>query len=195
MINRITPLLLSLSFAKDWLTTNAIIIVVFFFCSCEDTVTDNTNISDGFDPEDWVELHNPTNETIAIGLWEFKDDNDDHVFTLSENMVLSPGQYLVLCKDADVFSELFPNVSNFVGDLGFGLSASGELVRLFESNGLLIDGVEYDDVVPWPILADGNGPTVELINPSLDNALGENWAASDGYGTPGAVNSVYIADE
>ena len=94
-----------------------------------------------------------------------------------------------------MFSELFPNVSNFVGDLGFGLSASGELVRLFESNGLLIDEVEYDDVVPWPILADGIGPTVELINPSLDNALGENWAASDGYGTPGAVNSVYIADE
>ena len=209
MINRITPLLLSLSFAKDWLTTSAIIIMVFFFCSCEDTKTDSTNIvdygvvineinynsSDGFDPEDWVELHNPTNETIAIGLWEFKDDNDDHVFTLSENIVLSPGQYLVLCKDADVFSELFPNVSNFVGDLGFGLSASGELVRLFESNGLLIDEVEYDDVVPWPILADGNGPTVELINPSLDNALGENWAASDDYGTPGAVNSVYVADE
>ena len=194
MINRITPLLLSLSFAKDWLTTNAIIIVVFFFCSCEDTVTDNTNISDGFDPEDWVELHNPTNETIAIGLWEFKDENDDHVFTIQEDQILGPGQYLVLCKNIVAFNDHFPDIGNFAGDLGFGLSGGGELIRLFDSNGLLVDKVEYNNSSPWPTEPDGNGPTLELIHPSLDNDLGENWAASDGYGTPGAVNSVYVAD-
>jgi len=94
-----------------------------------------------------------------------------------------------------VFSELFPNVSNFVGDLGFGLSASGDLVRLFDSNGSMVDIVEYDDDDPWPTLADGSGPTLELKHPSLDNSLWENWSASDGNGTPGAVNSVYFADE
>jgi len=191
------------------LVANAIMIMGFILYSCEDTQTENFdgidasvvineinyNSSDSFDPEDWVELHNPTNETIAIGLWEFKDDNDDHVFTLSENMVLSPGQYLVLCKDADVFSELFPNVSNFVGDLGFGLSASGDLVRLFDSNGSMVDIVEYDDDDPWPTLADGSGPTLELKHPSLDNSLWENWSASDGNGTPGAMNSTYDGDE
>ena len=209
MIKRITPLRLLLSFAKDLLTTNSIIIIGFFFCSCEDNKTDssdkidyvvvineiNYNSSDGFDPEDWVELHNPTNDTIAIGLWEFKDENDDHVFTIQGDQILGPGQYLVLCKDTVAFNDHFPDVGNFAGDFGFGLSGGGELIRLIDSNGLLVDKVEYNNSSPWPTEPNDNGPTLELINPSLDNALGDNWAASDDYGTPGAVNSVYVADE
>ena len=209
MIKRITPLLLLLSFAKDLLITNSIIMIGFFFCSCEDTKTDssdnidygvvineiNYKSSDGFNPEDWVELHNPTNDTIAIGLWEFKDENDDHVFTIQGDQILGPGQYLVLCKDTVAFNDHFPDVGNFAGDFGFGLSGGGELIRLFDSNGLLVDKVEYNNSSPWPTEPNDNGPTLELINPSLDNALGDNWAASDDYGTPGAVNSVYVADE
>jgi hypothetical protein len=102
---------------------------------------------------------------------------------------------LIFCTDTLKFTALFPDVSPYYGDLGFGLGGGSDFVRLFDSNGLLVDMVEYDDDAPWPTESDGNGPTLELINPSLDNALGENWAASDYYGTPGAVNSVYVADE
>ena len=123
MIKRFEPLLLSLLFAKGWLTTNAILIMGLLFCSCEDTSTVNNKISDGFDPEDW-----------------------------------------------------------------------GELIRLIDSNGLLVDEVRYNNSYPWPTEPDGNGPTLELIHPSLDNNLGLNWVASDGYGTPGAINSVYVID-
>ena len=209
MIKRITPLLLLLSFAKDLLITNSIIMIGFFFCSCEDTKTDssdnidygvvineiNYNSSDGFDPEDWVEIYNSRSNTIDMGSWLLKDENDDHIFTIPSNTLLIPDQYLIFCTDTLKFTALFPDVSPYYGDLGFGLGGGSDFVRLFDSNGLLVDMVEYDDDAPWPILADGNGPTLELINPSLDNALGENWAASDDYGTPGAVNSVYVADE
>ena len=58
-----------------------------------------------------------------------------------------------------------------------------------------MDIVEYDDIAPWDTLADGTGPTLELNHPSLDNTLGENWSASQGYGTPGAVNSAYNGHE
>ena len=174
-----------------------------FFYSCENTITKssdsnygvvineiNYHSSDDFNPEDWVELHNPTNETIAIGLWEFKDDNNS-VFTLPENIVLLPGNYLVLCKNTDTFSQLFPSVSNVEGDLAFGLDAAGELIRLFDSNGLLVDKVEYNDEDPWPEEPDGDGPTLELNDPFQDNNMAENWAASicDG-GTPGGINGV-----
>jgi len=141
-------------------------------------------------PNDWVELHNPTSETIAIGLWKFKDNNDN-VFTLLENTILSAGDFLVLCKDTIAFTSMFPEVANIIGDLGFGLDAAGERVRLFDSNGLLVDEVEYDDSAPWPIEADGTGATLELIHPSLDNNRASNWAASNGNGTPGERNSVY----
>jgi len=172
-----------------------ILMVGILLMSCEDILSDNSEESGIINPADWVELHNPTNESIAIGLWEFKDGNDDHVFIIPENQILEPDQYLVLCKDSLAFNDNFPNVSNFIGEFDFGLNGGGELVRLFDAEGGTVDEVVYDDSSPWPLEPDGNGPTLELIDPSLDNGLGENWAASDiNGGTPGMINSVYTAD-
>ena len=174
---------------------NLIIIIGVLLMSCEDILSDHSEESGIINPADWVELHNPTNESIAIGLWEFKDGNDTHVFIIPENQVLESGAYLVLCKDSLAFNDNFPNVSNFIGEFDFGLNGGGELVRLFDAEELPVDEVNYDDSSPWPLEPDGNGPTLELIHPSLDNDLGVNWATSDNNGgTPGVVNSVYTAD-
>ena len=174
---------------------NLILIIGVLLISCEGLLSDNSEESGIINPADWVELHNPTNESIAIGLWEFKDGNDTHVFIIPENQVLESGAYLVLCKDSLAFNDNFPNVSNFIGEFDFGLNGGGELVRLFDTEGLLVDEVNYDDSSPWPLEPDGNGPTLELIHPSLDNDLGVNWATSgNNGGTPGVVNSVYTAD-
>jgi hypothetical protein len=175
-----------------------------FFFSCENTITDipvdinygvvineiNYRSSDSFNPEDWLELYNPTNETIAMDLWIFKDDNNN-TFTIPENTILSAGDFIVLCKDGAAFENQFPQVANFIGDFGFGLSGGGELLRLFDSNESLVDSVEYDNEYSWPPEPNGNGPTLELIHPSLDNNKASNWAASNGNGTPGEINSVY----
>ena len=172
-----------------------ILIVGILLMSCEDSIFNNSEESGIINPADWVELYNPTNESIAIGLWEFKDGDDTHVFIIPENQVLESGAYLVLCKDSLAFNDNFPNVSNFIGEFDFGLNGGGELVRLFDAEELPVDEVNYDDSSPWPLEPDGNGPTLELIHPSLDNDLGVNWAASNNNGgTPGMVNSVYTAD-
>ena len=155
----------------------------------------NYNSADDFDPDDWVELYNPTNEDVDIGNWAFKDEANDHVFTFPENTFLNSGEYIVLCKNSDSFIALFPDVVNFIGDLGFGLSGGGELIRLFDSIGYLVDSVEYDDTDPWPVEPDGVGPTLELIDPYLDNSLAENWMASEGYGSPGSVNTMNSCSE
>ena len=175
--------------------SNIILLFGVVLLSCEDPISNYSQENEYVNPGDWVELHNPTNESIAIGLWKFKDGNDTHVFIIPENQVMSPGMYLVLCRDTLEFKDDFPSIINFVGDLGFGLSGGGELIRLFNSNGNLVDEVTYDDADPWPAEPDGAGPTLELIHPSLDNDLGVNWATSDNNGgTPGVVNSVYTAD-
>ena len=176
-------------------TSNIILLLGVVLLSCEDPISNNSQKNEYVNPRDWVELHNPTNESISIGFWEFKDGNNDHVFIIPENQVMSPGMYLVLCRDTLEFKDDFPSIINFVGDLGFGLSGGGELIRLFDSNGNLVDEVTYDDADPWPAEADGAGPTLELIHPFLDNGLGQNWSASDIYGgTPGIINSVYSAE-
>ena len=59
--------------------------------------------------------------------------------------------------------------------------------------GLQCRGLVYDDKAPWPEQADGEGATLELLNPFRDNRLAENWAASAGHGTPGRQNSVFTS--
>jgi hypothetical protein len=151
----------------------------------------NYNSSDDFDPNDWIELYNNSAENVDLSSWVFKDSDDEHQFIIPEGTTLEPNQYLVLTKNDDDFSTFFPDVTNKIGDFDFGLSGGGELIRLYDNNGLIVDQVQYDDEDPWPTEPDGNGPTLELINPNIENNLGENWAASENHGTPGEINSNY----
>ncbi len=149
----------------------------------------NYHSADDFNPEDWVEFYNAENDDIDISGWCFKDENDEHIFTFPVNTVIESDGYLVLCKDSGAFSSLFPGVNNFIGDMDFGLSGGGEWIRLYDAEGVMVDSLEYDDEYPWPTEPDGNGPTLELIDHTLDNTLPSSWAASEEHGTPGTLNS------
>ncbi len=155
----------------------------------------NYNSSADFDPGDWVEFYNPSDFDVNLSGWYFSDDDISHKFFFPDNYKISALGYVVLCKDLAGFKALFPNVTVAIGDMGFGLSGAGELIRLFNSQGVLIDSVHYDDKSPWPEQPDGNGPTLELIHPSSDNALAKNWKASSGNGTPGRQNSKFTSVE
>ncbi|MBL7104835.1 MAG: lamin tail domain-containing protein [Bacteroidales bacterium] len=152
----------------------------------------NYNSADDFDPGDWVEFYNPHEYELDITNWVFKDEDDEHSFIFPANTIIEPSGYLVLCRDTVAFDSLFPDVNNFVGEMDFGLSGNGELIRVFDSTGLLIDTVHYDDNYPWPTGPDGNGPTLELKYWQYDNALPESWAASEDHGTPGETNGYII---
>ena len=154
----------------------------------------NYHSSDDFNSEDWIELFNASEHSVDISGWEFKDSDDSHIFLLPENIILDPGEFIVLCKNTELFSIQFPNNFNHIGDLEFGLNGGGELIRLFNLDGLLIDSVEYDDTDPWPIEPDGTGSTLELSDPYSDNSLSQNWEASENNGTPGMANSNLILD-
>lgn len=153
----------------------------------------NYNSAPDFDVEDWVELYNNTDSDLDISGWVFKDSDDIHNFTVPAQTILPANEYLVLCRDTSVFSSFFPNVTNYIGNFDFAISNGGELVRLFDSQGFIIDSLTYDDTPPWPLEPDGTGPTLSLKNPDLDNSLAENWAASGNHGTPGEINDVYIS--
>jgi hypothetical protein len=92
-------------------------------------------------------------------------------------------------EDSSLFKARFPEVKNYVGQTGFGLSGSGEFMKLMNDKGEGIDSLTYSDRAPWPTEADGKGATLELVDPASDNARGENWKASVGHGSPGRKNS------
>jgi hypothetical protein len=152
----------------------------------------NFRSSPDFDTEDWVELYNVDTVTANISGWLFKDEKDDHIFIIPFGVEIAPGGYLVLCRNAAMFSEKHPDVTNFIGNFDFGLSSDGELIRLFNSSGVLINYVVYGTDFPWPPEANGEGSTLELKNPFLDNQIPESWCASANKGTPGVINSCYI---
>ncbi len=150
------------------------------------------NPSLSFNTDDWIELYNNGKSPVNISGWVYKDSDDSHIFEIPEGTILDSNAYLVLCVDTSLFKPLFPDVQNFIGNVSFGLSGSGELIRLYDDKMNMMDSLVYDDNAPWPTQPDGNGPTLSLLNPELDNTLGENWAASIGYGTPGKINDTYV---
>jgi hypothetical protein len=145
-----------------------------------------------FDTKDWVEFYNPHDYALNIAGWQFRDEDDTHVFEFPENTVLEPYGYLVLCRDTAEFTSFYPNVTNYIGEMDFGLNSAGELIRVFNADGILVDSVHYDNNDPWPTEPDGEGPTLELKFWAYDNALPESWIASAEYGTPGEMNGYMV---
>jgi hypothetical protein len=155
----------------------------------------NYNAASDFDPEDWVELYNNYGSDIDVSGWIFKDENDIPFYYFPAGTIIPTGGYLIICRDTSAFKTYFPNVNHYIGDLGFGLSGSGELVRLYDSDMELVDAFTYNDEAPWPTEPDGNGPTLSLLNPDLDNALPESWGVSIEHGTPGTLNEFITSIE
>ncbi len=176
----------------------SISIFLLFLNSNAQIVINEINYKDAldFETKDWVELYNNSGETVDMSGWVFKDSDDLHEFIIPNGTAMPPNSYLVIVQNLTDFQALFPDVSPVIGNFEFGLAGGGELIRLFNSNDVLVDFVEYDDEDPWPTEPDGNGPTLELINPNLDNNLASSWSASippNGvHGTPGEINSTYI---
>ena len=143
------------------------------------------------DAEDWIELYNPTTLMVDLSGWYVQDDPEETGYTIPPGTWIPPDHYLVLSRDTVRFRAFYPHVRGLVGNLDFGLAGGGDHVRLFDAFGRLVDEVAYDDRSPWPEAADGDGATLELIDPSGDNARPEAWAASHRLGgTPGRRNSV-----
>lgn len=154
----------------------------------------NYNSSDVFDTEDWVEFYNNSGMSLDLSGWQFKDEDDAHIFAFPSGTVLPADSFLLLCRDTTVFNVFFPGLPNITGNMDFGLSGSGELLRVYERGGFLVDSVRYSDSAPWPQQPDGGGPTLSLVHPDSDNGIAGSWgySAQTG-GTPGKPNQTITA--
>ncbi len=141
----------------------------------------NPSTAQGSDNDfEFLELFNTSEDSINLDGFSFSDGLQ-HTFT-SEDTLPANG-FLVLAKNA----ESYPGSIQWESGQ---LVSDGEALQIVDPDGALVDSVEYDHSVPWPTEADGDGPSLELIDALSDNSLPENWQASfvDG-GTPGAENS------
>ncbi len=147
----------------------------------------------GTDTLEYIELHNHGSSAVNLEGWKFTA-GVTHTFPAGAS--LAANGYLVLTINATALKTIL-NVQNAIKWDGGALSNSGEAIVLADNNGTKIDSVKYGNAAPWPVEANGNGHSITLCDPSLDNADPANWVAAtspmgvvvngkDMYGNPGA---------
>ena len=112
-------------------------------------------------------------------------------------VLLPPGERIVIARDLTAFRSRYGAGTTVAGeyqapDGSNKLSDGGEELILLDSLGSLILDIFYRDDAPWPTSADGDGYSLELINPApgINASDPINWRSSRQInGTPGTSDS------
>lgn len=132
---------------------------------------------------EFLELFNAGSEPFDLTGYTFVGVT----FTFPAGSSIAPGEYMVVADTPATYAGQGYQVFDFSG----GLSGDGETIALRDLFGNEVDSVTYGVDAPWASTPNGGGPSLSLLNPALDNALPESWAASAAAGgTPGAANNV-----
>ena len=124
---------------------------------------------------EFIELYNRGNETVDLSGWEFTDGIR---FEFPPGTTMAPGQFLVVAADADHIRKTYGAI-RVLGNWSGGLADRGELLRLEDRFGHLVDEVDYLPEGDWPNRADGDGSSMELRHPDMNNNVATAWADSD----------------
>ncbi len=152
----------------------------------------------GFD--EFIEIYNLTGTNVALfdplvltNTWRM----DGLGYTFPTNLTLLPNSFLLLVQTNPAVFRAKYNVAaavQIIGPFAGQLQDSGENLELQRpgtptTNGvpyIAIDAVRYNDKLPWPVSADGAGPSLQRL---VTGAFGNdptNWFASGN--TPGRTN-------
>jgi hypothetical protein len=123
---------------------------------------------------EFVEIVNTGENTIVLDGFVFSKGID---YTFQPGGNIFPGTGLVLTNDTVLFRNRYG--FNAFGQFSKKLSNEGEILILKNRYNQTVDSVFYSDTIPWPVAADGEGYSLELINPLSDNSVYNNWKESD----------------
>jgi hypothetical protein len=151
---------------------------------------------------EFIELYNAGSELVDLSGWYFSRGID---FTFPAGTSLPPGGYLVVVEDSSVLDPCTLSYADFVakwpavtpvGVFTGKLDNDGETVELRTAGGYEVDQVNYQLGFPWPTVGDeittpGDGRSMQLVNPGLDNDLGGSWRSAAP--TPKAQNTAVYA--
>ena len=127
---------------------------------------------------EFLELFNMGNVTAYLTGYTF---SKGVTHTFSDSDTIASQSVLVVTGNAESYVESVQWQSG-------GLKNDGEAVVLISEGGFAVDSVTYGPIEPWPRSPNGNGPSLQLIHPLMDNELVSNWAASiEMGGSPGTV--------
>ena len=156
---------------------------------------DRVGVADASDIE-YFELQNTGSQAVDLNGLKI-DRGVTYQFTSS--LMLGAGQRIVVARTPAVFQSVYGTGINLApGNYTGKLDNAGEEVRLVGPLGEVLQDFTYSDDDPWPGRADGNGSSLEIVNPLGDPTDFNNWRSSYEFGgTPGtaglgAVNRVVV---
>jgi hypothetical protein len=132
---------------------------------------------------EFLEIHNVTNTSLNLTNVTISGGIDFTFPTFS----LPANGYTVVARKPDAFALRYPSAST-PGNYAGKLSNAGEQLIITSSSDTVLLDVTYDSVGQWPGRPDGNGSSLELVDP--DNAQADfnapsTWRASSEFdGSP-----------
>lgn len=158
--------------------------------------------------KEFIELHNITSSNIPLYDAEFGQPTNTWKvtggmhYTFPTNTTIASNEYiLVVGTDTNEFRQatgLTNAAVRIFGPADGQLNNAGDTVNLDkpvaqdeypEVPYVRIDRVEFSDNVPWPILADNGGASLERRSLTAYGNDPTNWVAASYGGTPGAANN------
>ncbi|MCB9264370.1 MAG: choice-of-anchor I family protein [Lewinellaceae bacterium] len=140
--------------------------------------------------QEFVELFNAGDSPAVLGGLQL---SGEFRFTFPAGLSLGAGEIFLLAYDEAVAEAFFGEDFMGWGDPNSLGNGGGDII-ITNFSGAVIDQVNYNDNDPWPVAADGDGPSLELIASGLDNNDGLNWRATanqvgdtDVFATPGII--------
>ena len=93
---------------------------------------------------DWIEIYNNSNSDIDIAGWVITDGQYKKGFKIEHGIIAAHDFRLLSCRKGSIAGQKQLNSSQVIGQVDFNLSKNGELVKLYDNEGLVVDFILYD---------------------------------------------------
>jgi len=127
---------------------------------------------------EWIELRNQQGVDVNVSRWSITGGIE---FTFPESLTIPGGGHLVIAAAPG-------QIPGALGPFSGSLNNAGEVIRLRNQNGRIMDEVEYADGGDWPTAPDGTGVTLARRKASAGDDPALWTASSEVGGTPGNQN-------
>ncbi len=148
---------------------------------------------------EWVELYNPTTQTIDLNGWTLRDEGSNvHKIVAPAGLLVPPKAFVLLGANAD--NKINGGIKPSYVYSNFSLSNLSDAI-VVEWNGKVIDSVQYTnsllDKTNGFVIKDGQAISLDpaSLDPTANDVAGnwcpakKAWIGSSGdYGSPGAAN-------
>ena len=182
-------------FSIDTIPASATNLVIseFHYHPSNPTSDEESQISNDRDDFEFIEFFNPGTSALDLGGVRFQSGIN---FTFPQQAILPAGQYMLLIRNHEAFEARYGASNVAFYEYSGRLSNDGEALRIVDTDNTTIIDFTYNDQVPWPTTADGEGSSLVLTNPTSipDHNDPANWSASRNLGgSPGTAEGSGIS--